>query len=413
MAQAQELNEIYQSLNFPSAQVFQKALKRRGIPARLKDVEEFVSSRSERQILARPPVYKGHIVALYENERWAADIISFVSRPIKKFAYVLLVQDIFSRYIYARPLTNLSQTTNAFEDILEEADARMTDADYKSPARLDSDGAPEFSSERFKSMMQRRGIEHHIKPKEDLNAIATLDAAIQNVKKALTRRVKINDSDWLSELEAAIKGYNDSWHSGIGSEPNDLNDHDVFYLKKQAATKLQENSDLIEKRMGKLKKTEAFRVFLGKSDAPRQRADKAKWSQEIHEVDRFVKPGIVRDTDGKEFLTKLTKAVAKDSSGIAEPKQYETKGSAQIDAKKRRALESYVSSILPLVANQMNLGVLTSRAKRVPGFVDELKKQHINMKGFLELFPQNFQFYNGKVSPIGVQRGPLDAFSAR
>ncbi len=99
----EELTRLYEDLNFPSTQVFHKALKRRGIAARLKDVEEFVQSRSERQILAPPPKYEGHIVATYENEKWAADLISFVSRPVKKdegqYAYILTVQDIFSRYV--------------------------------------------------------------------------------------------------------------------------------------------------------------------------------------------------------------------------------------------------------------------------------------------------------------------------
>jgi len=118
----------------------------------------------------------------------------------------------------------------------------------------------------------------------------------------------------------------------------------------------------------------------------------------------------VKDTDGKEFLTKLVKAVPKDSSGVAEPKQYETRGSAQTDAIKRRALEPYVSQILPLIKHGTNLGVLTQKAKKIAGFADELKKQHTSMKDFIQLFPQNFQFHDGKVSPIAVRRGALDAF---
>jgi len=409
-----EIAQIYEELNFPSAQVFHKALKRRGIAARLKDVEDFVQSRTERQILAPPPKYEGHIVATYENERWAADLISFVSRPVKtdagEYAYILMVQDIFSRYLYARPLTNTAQTTPAFEEILSESENRMTDADYRIPAQLETDGGTEFTSERFQSMVQRRKIEHTVKPKEDLHRIATLDAAIQNIKKALTRRVKRNDTDWLTELPAAIKGYNDSWHSSIHTEPNEISENDIFALKKKAAEELQENSDLIEKRMNKLNKTGAFRVYLGRPDAPKQRGDKAKWSQDIHEVDEFVAPGIVKDTEGDKFLTKLTKAVPKDSSSIAGSKQYETKGSAQTDVIKRRALEPYVSRILSLVKHQTNLGVLTSKAKKIQGFADELKKQHTSMKGFIELFPQNFQFHDGKVSSIAVNRGALDAF---
>ncbi len=243
-----ELAQIYDELNFPSALIFHKALKRRGIAARLKDVEEFVQSRSERQILAPPPKFEGHIVATYENEKWVADLISFVSRPVKthegQYAYILTVQDIFSRYLYARPLTNTSQTTAAFEEILSESDNRMSNADYKTPAHVETDGGTEFTSERFQSMMQRRKIEHIVKRKDDLHGLGTLDAAIQNIKKALARRVKRNDTDWLTELPAAIKGYNDSWHSTIHTEPNDISEADIFALKKKAAEELQENSEL-------------------------------------------------------------------------------------------------------------------------------------------------------------------------
>ncbi len=118
----------------------------------------------------------------------------------------------------------------------------------------------------------------------------------------------------------------------------------------------------------------------------------------------------MKDTAGENFFTKLVKPVPKDSSGVAETKQYEVKGSSQTDAIKRRALEPYVSRILPLVKHQTNLGVLTQKAKKIAGFPDELKKYHTNMKGFIELFPQNFQFHDGKVSPIAVSRGALDAF---
>ena len=38
-----ELAEIYENLNFPSASVFYKALRKRGIAVRLKDVEERVA----------------------------------------------------------------------------------------------------------------------------------------------------------------------------------------------------------------------------------------------------------------------------------------------------------------------------------------------------------------------------------
>ena len=47
---AEELAQLYESLNFPSASVFYKALRQRGISVQQADVVEFVKSRSERQV---------------------------------------------------------------------------------------------------------------------------------------------------------------------------------------------------------------------------------------------------------------------------------------------------------------------------------------------------------------------------
>ena len=95
-----DLQEIYESLSFLSASVFYKALRRKGISVTLADVQEFVKSRSERQVSAPPPKYEGNIVAFDINHRWVADLIAFTSRPVKgkdgTYTHVLLVQDIFS-----------------------------------------------------------------------------------------------------------------------------------------------------------------------------------------------------------------------------------------------------------------------------------------------------------------------------
>ena len=374
-----------------------------------------MKSRSERQIISSGPVYEGNITSTYENERWVADLISFVSRPVKQadglYSYILLVQDVFSRYLYARPLVNVTQTTAAFEDILEESKKR--DTEYKTPARLDTDGATEFTSERFQSMLQRRGItDHQIKRKGDLNALATLDAAMQNVKKALTRRIKIKKTDWLVELPAVIKGYNDSFHSSIHTEPNDISSADIFALKKQAAKDLQENTEIIEKRQDKLKESGAFRVYLGREGGLKQRADKPKWSNTIHEVKDFSAPGVVEDTEGKEFLTKLTKAVPQDSSAIAEEGQYEVRGSAQIDKIRRKAIQPYIDKLVNLTKDGMTLGKLTKLArKQITGFADEMKKQKIDLKQVIAMFPQNLKLHDGKVTIAALPTGPLDAFS--
>ena len=202
------LETLYKDLNYPSVDVFLRAIKKKGIAARRSDVVEFVKSRSERQILAPPPKYEGNIVAVNINDRWAADLISYVSTPatFKKveYKYVLVAQDIFSRRLYARALTTTDQATRAFEEILDEAGV--------SPLNLTFDSGPEFSST-WKAMLSRRGIREDAKRPEDKQAIAGLDAAIANLKKALKRREAAGGGNWASELQQAVKDHGDARES--------------------------------------------------------------------------------------------------------------------------------------------------------------------------------------------------------
>ena len=80
---SEKLTEIYNELNAPSTDSFAKALARRGIKARRKDIEEFIRSKSERQVIAPPPKYTGNIVSTAPDDRWAADLIAYTSKPVE------------------------------------------------------------------------------------------------------------------------------------------------------------------------------------------------------------------------------------------------------------------------------------------------------------------------------------------
>ena len=68
MTTVETLSQLYPELAAPSTTVFMKALRARGISAREKDVREFISSKSDRQILQKGVSYSGKIVAFYPND---------------------------------------------------------------------------------------------------------------------------------------------------------------------------------------------------------------------------------------------------------------------------------------------------------------------------------------------------------
>ena len=185
MATQEQISELYQRMGYPSTQVFYNQLKKK-FPVRYKDVQDFVKSVSSRQVSGPPPKFQGKIVAFDINHKWAADVISFVSRPIKnndgEMKYVLICQDIFSRKIWTRAMTELSQVTFFFEDILKEAELFDSDGDNPFPDNLTTDSGTEFTNENFEALLQKYDIEHNFKTPLT-HDIGTLDRAIGVWKK--------------------------------------------------------------------------------------------------------------------------------------------------------------------------------------------------------------------------------------
>ena len=92
---------LYKELSYPSAAKFKAALTKRGLDVPDAFVRQLVSEQGSRQLFAAPPRFTGKVVAQHMDERWAGDVLDLQSKTRKKDApnYVLLVQDIFSRFL--------------------------------------------------------------------------------------------------------------------------------------------------------------------------------------------------------------------------------------------------------------------------------------------------------------------------
>ena len=393
---ADQLAEIYERLNFPSASVFRKALAKQGISAAAKDVEEFVASRTERQVIAPPPKYTGHIVSFDVNHRWMADVISFVSRPVKTnegaMTYVLIAEDVFSRYVFVRPLTSLTMVTAAFEEILKESEDRMVDADPH-PQRLDTDGGSEFTSAVFKALMTRYKINHVVKDPDDRNAIAVVDRAISTIKRAIARRQAVKGGSWFSNLDAAVAGYNKSEHSAINAAPQNMSNEAIFSLKIVAAKNFQANSDMIQSRKDKLLKAGGFRTYIPNKKGLKQRTDAQTWSADIKDVNSFPAPGTVEDSAGNRTLTKLTRPVPRDSSAVAPARVPQPPA----------PLEPYARVLRGFLGPGKTYGQAAKEMKPRDPASAALKESRLTFKEFVASFPSFLRIHDGRILPVGIQ----------
>ena len=390
------IRQLQEELNYPSAAKLRSALAKEGIAVREKDIRELLTSaQGNRQVLQPPPKYEGNITSQRMDQRWAADVISFVSDPAKDgtktYKYVLLVQDIFSRTLWAEAMTELQETTGAFATILQRSFPRK-------PGELNTDKDSSFTSRQFQAMLEERGIDH--RTKEAANDIATIDAAIREVRQILGRRtLREGAGNWFHELDAAISGFNRTDHGALkqpggdgGKAPGEVADdvHLRFQLRRENAEEAIENAELIKKRADRLRDAGGFRTLLQPMSF-RRRAGRPNWSEKIHTV-REVVGGKVIDTDGKEHQTKLVLPVKTDSVPASFTQVRE--GSAQIDNQRRTAMLNFVMKLKTELGKPASKKLPTTTASRImnddANFRRKLREQRMTFLQFVKLFPREF-----------------------
>jgi len=245
-----QLEAIYEDLAAPSAKVFLQALRARNIQVRAADVRNFLASKSERQIQQPGNRFSGKVVAFNKNDRWGTDVISFVANPVvkdgKKFSYILIVQDFFTRKIWTTPMVALTEVTESFVAIVGDTPVR----------EVVCDRATEYRSWKFQQACKKLDITVNYKNSNDQNGpTARLDAAIHRLRRSLIRLQEIGKgTDWLAVLERATVAYNNSHHEGTEAAPNSMSDSIVLEQKKRNAVNAGHNDREIRARKAKLQK---------------------------------------------------------------------------------------------------------------------------------------------------------------
>ena len=194
----QTIEQVFEDLNYPGLARLKKALKNRNIPFTNDEVERLVKGETVRQVQQAAPIFNGKVASHYLHYEWQADLIDWTTHPSKKGEkFILIVQDIFSRVIWAEALETKkpSEVLHAFKQI-EQNIGQL-------PDRLTTDAGSEFTG--VKRYLEEKGKKY--RTKTGLRSLATLDNAIGNLKKALARDTRKNQTDdWASRLQKVIKG---------------------------------------------------------------------------------------------------------------------------------------------------------------------------------------------------------------
>ena len=346
-----QLPALSEEFGYPSANKLFDAAQRAGVKVTLKQVQAFVKSQSVRQVYHQLPPSKGKITAPNLDDTWVADLIDYSWQPSESkekgsepaFQYILVVQDVFSRRLMARPIQDkLAKTCQeAFQSIVEER--------HTKPNVLSTDSGWEFKGA-FEQYLEREGIYHRIKDPRALNSQGTLDAAIKALRPMLARiQTEETTKNWAAEVERAVAVYNHLVHSHLhGRSPDEVQDDgDLrFHLEKEAAEDMQHNSDMIKKRDDRIAAAGYFREELPARQF--KRGFHVKYGDKVHKV-KSVFANRVVDEEDNEFVSRHVLPVPAGSSDI------KTGGTNKVvapaDEKKKTALEPFKERISNFLGN--------------------------------------------------------------
>ena len=346
-----QLPALSEEFGYPSANKLFDAAQRAGVKVTLKQVQAFVKSQNVRQVHHQLPPSKGKITAPNLDDTWVADLIDYSWQPSESkekssepaFQYILVVQDVFSRRLMARPIRDkLAKTCQeAFQSIVEER--------HTKPNVLSTDSGWEFKGA-FEQYLEREGIYHRIKDPRALNSQGTLDAAIKALRPMLARiQTEETTKNWAAEVERAVAVYNHLVHSHLhGRSPDEVQDDgDLrFHLEKEAAEDMQHNSDMIKKRDDRIAAAGYFREELPARQF--KRGFHVKYGDKVHKV-KSVFANRVVDEEDNEFVSRHVLPVPAGSTDI------NTGGTNKVvapaDEKKKTALEPFKERISNFLGN--------------------------------------------------------------
>ena len=174
--------------------------------------------RQEAYSLQRPlrrHFKRNKVITTGIDDQWDADLMdmSSLSKENDGYMYILVVIDIFSKYLWMRPLKDKKgeSVTHEFRDILQ---------DGRFPSRLRTDKGQEFRSRTFNALLKEKEIDHLYAQNTEIKANFA-ERVIKTVKSRIYRYLTHKMSDrYIDHLQDFAENYNATYHRSIGMAPN-------------------------------------------------------------------------------------------------------------------------------------------------------------------------------------------------
>lgn len=215
------------------------------------------------------------ILAKKIDQQWVTDlmVVQDIAHHNDGYLYILVVVDVLSRYVWARPLRRKTQreVINAFKDIFSEG---------RIPKKIQTDQGGEFTGNTVTKFFHNHGV-HPFIVSSDMKA-ALAERFHRTLRMLMKRYFDSHHTlRWVDVLQDLIYNYNHKVHSTIKMAPADVNDEES---EKKAYQALLDYDAKKKIRKGKPKYKVGDIVRISRVKGAFEKEDTNNFTEELFEV---------------------------------------------------------------------------------------------------------------------------------
>ena len=236
----------------------------------LKQIKEWLSSQETYTVYKSYPLkYATQKILPYKRDLlWDSDLADFqaVSNYNDGYNFVCVIIDIFSRYLWAKPIHRKTgvEVTEVFRNVFK---------DDRKPDMLRTDKGTEYTNKTFQNFVKRNDVLHYTTNNE--NKANYAERVIRTLKGRIYKIFYKNQSyRYIDEIQDVVGAYNSSVHSTIKMQPRDVTKDNQLelWMTHYLPLKLKEEKQiqLMKTKKRKFKEGDTVRVTALRGAFPRE-----------------------------------------------------------------------------------------------------------------------------------------------
>ena len=271
-----EIKELFKKPEFAllSKEKLKKKLGDENKAVKNKEFEEYFNNLEINQLtkIHKKKIFNS-VIAYYPSDCYQIDIIVYSKYEIHKYKYILVIIDVYSRYVQVKPMTSRENPV-----IIKNIISIFEKIGY--PYRLQSDN--EFATKEFIDLMDKCNVKLSFSNPYEINKNAIVERVNRTLRDLLKKyRLLYHDYNWPKYVDTLIDIYNNTYHTTIGDTP-----YNIFMNNHYNQQTIIQNP--VEYKIGDIVRIVKVKEIFGK-------ADEIIHSKEVYKVMKVNKNKIFLD----------------------------------------------------------------------------------------------------------------------